>query len=391
MSIKRGLVLLICALLIGLCVWHILQVPPFLQYVMAAPAAATADDAGGEGKKPTQSPMMQTLQRLKTLSESWTGIVEAYAVTSDAARVLLSGIKEVEAHLTGEYGSAEALPQRLLLAGRNFYAEELKNGADVIILDEQLAIALFRVGDPVGRAVTLNGRSFTVVGIARHKRAAGAMEAYGAYVPLLALQDASMETMTVWGVPVKGAGALSKFKADMQTFAPQGNLYSLGKERFRALLPVWLLATVAGLLLLLAGYRVYARFVMRLVSDYRMRLQSRFAVQLAPRMTAYLLLGVAALAGLLALSYAWAQLMLMPVSAFPEWVPAVPVEVNEILSTYWKNVQETCRAVEYRSELVLSLRMGRGILRILCLVAGAVCVHTFGVLRGKNKRDKQRA
>lgn len=386
MSIKRGLALLICVSLIGLCAWHILQVPPLLQYVTAAPEAA--EESADEAQKTAQSALEQTLLRLETLAEGWTGIVSSYAVTADAAEVTFAGAgaKTVSAHLTGEYGSAAARPARLLSAGRNFYPEELKNGAAVMILDEQLAIALFRVGDPVGRTVTMGEKDFTVVGVARHTRGAGEMEPYGAYVPMLALKAVQMETLTVWGVPIKGAGALSKFASDMQGFAPRGNLYSLSKERFRALLPAWLLAAAVGLMLLLAAYRAYGRLALRLAADYRQRLQSCFAVQLLPRLAAYCLLGAAALAALLALSYAWAQLLLMPVKAFPEWVPAVPVEVSEIMATYWQNVNDSCRAVEYRSQEVLSLRMGRMILRVLCLAAGALAVHSLGMARGRKKK-----
>ena len=373
MSIKRAVVMALCAVLIALCIYQAYQAPALLQYVMPAPALP--------GKEAKVTPMEQALERLRSLTESWEGIISATAVTGEAAGVAMTGTRTATARLTGEYGSGAALPARLLRFGRNFYPEELRRGDKVAILDEQLAIALFRVGDPIGREVEIGGETYTVVGVARHARQAGDQEAYGACVPLLALKNAEMATLTFWAKPVAGAGAQSKFKADMTAFDAKGCLYSLGKERFRAVLPAWLMATTVGLLLLLALFRAYGWMVKGLYRNYQERLEHRFAVQMTPRLIAYALLGAWVLAGLLALCYGWAQLALMPVTAFPEWVPAVPVEVSEIMNTYWQNVRELGRASELRSREVMTLRMWRMILRPLCLLEGALAIHTLGRMR----------
>ena len=375
MSIKRGILLAVCLALIALCCFQVMRVPSLLQYVIAAPAPASQGE----------NPLAECLRALEDVQAGWEGIVSASAVTGNASRQMLEavGAGQTEAALTGEYGSPLALPERLYTAGRGFYEEELAGGAPVMILDEQLAIALFRVGDPVGRQVRLGKITYTVVGIARHARAAGDLEAYGAYVPLLSLTEYPLETLTVWAKPVPGSGALAKFRADMAIYAPSGCLYSLSQERERALLPAWLLATVCGLLLLLALCRAFARAVLALRADFLNRLRHRFAAQMAPRLIAYTLLGALMLLALLAAFYGWAQLLLRPVRAFPEWVPAVPVEVSDIMSTYWKNISTLGRLTELRTPQVLTLRMWRHLLRIPCLLAGAVAIHTFGKIWGQ--------
>lgn len=391
MSIKRIAALSLCAVLIALCVWQVYQIKPLLQYVVSAPEIeAPAEPAEGEKQDKKISALEKTLQRIEQMAENWSGIISAYAVTSDAARINMEGVgaRTAAAHLTGEYGGSAALPDRLMAAGRAFYPEELRQGDKVIILDELLAIALFRTGDPIGRTVRLENGEYTVVGIARHSRAAGDMEEYGAYVPLLALTDLPMQSLTVWGKGVAGAGAQAKFKADMEAWQA-GNLFSLTKERSRAVLPVWLLLTTIGLLLLLMLYRAYGQMVLRLTADYRRRLEHCFAVQMTPRLAAYALLSALLLLALLLISYGWAQVLLWPVNIFPEWIPAVPVEISDILTTYWQNVSDTCGISELRSAQEMTLRMWHMILRLLCLLEGAVAVHSLGMLRGRQLREKR--
>lgn len=375
MSIKRMIALAGCVILIALCVFQVYRTEPFLQFVTTAPS-------GEEIQK--------TTEQIELLKEGWQGTIAASAVTMERGQILLEGAtgKSAETYLRGEFGSMSALPSRILRFGRNFYPEELERGARVIILDEPLAIALFRVGDPIGRTVMIEENEFTVIGVARHKRGAGDAQAHGAYVPLPALTDIQMDTLTVWAKPVAGAGAAAKFKADMHNCFARGDLYSLSKERERALLPVWLLLTVIGLLLLLWLFRAFADLVRHLYSDFTARLKHCFAVEMLPRLLGYAVLSLLAFAVLIGISYLWAQMLLRPVDIFPEWIPAVPVEISDILATYWRNAAETCTLIEYCSREVLSLRMWRMMLCILCLLAGAIALHTMGIFRGKRlKKD----
>ena len=177
MSIKRLMVLGVCAVLIALGVYQVQKVEPLLQYTLLAPQVS---EQTTESEDRQESETLQMLRSLQDVSSAWNGILSHYAVTTERAFVRLEGKggAAATASLSGEYGSSHALPLRLMSSGRNFYEEELAQGAHVIVLDEQLAIALFRVGDPIGRTVVLEDTEYTVVGVARHTRGAGEQEEY---------------------------------------------------------------------------------------------------------------------------------------------------------------------------------------------------------------------
>ncbi len=380
MSIKRIICLILCALLILLCAIPILKTPALYQYVIPAPPPPQEESQANETDV--------LLQSLAQLSENWTGILSDYAVTAHASRVLMEGVggKADTARLMGQWGSPNAQPYQLLTAGRRLYDHELENGSDVILLDEQLALSLFRISDPLGRSVMIGEKAFTVVGVLRHTRGAGDQEAYGAYVPLKALDALQAETLTVWARGVEGAGAFSQFKNDMRIWQEGGSLYDLQQEKARALLPCWLCACVCLLLLVISVFRAFGHLVLRLYQDFTDRLNHCFAVQMIPRLIGYVALSLLALLGALAAFYGWTQLMLTMVYIFPEWIPAVPVEISDILTTWWQNAEISGSIIEWRTREILTLRRLSALIRLPSLAFALFFAQAHGMLRGKRSK-----
>ena len=153
-----------------------------------------------------------------------------------------------QARLNALGPDAFALAPQYLFVGRLFYPEELENGADGILLDEQLALALFRVAEPVGRTVTVSGVEFTVIGVLRHSKRVGDSMDYAAYVTLASLWDEAiqLDALQVTARPVSGAGARASFLTDMETWQAGGTLIDLRKEAVGALLPLRVLLFVCG-------------------------------------------------------------------------------------------------------------------------------------------------
>lgn len=379
MSIKRLIALALCVVLAALCCVQIVQTPALYQYVIPAPQLPE--------KQTGESETDMLLHSLEQLSENWSGILSDYAVTSHASHVLMEGVggKAVTARLTGQYGSPNAQPYQLLTAGRRFYDHELENGADVIMLDEQLALSLFRVSDPLGRSVRIGEKSLTVVGVLRHTRGAGDQEAFGAYVPLNALDTIQSETLTVWAKGVEGAGALSQFKNDMRIWKSGGSLYDLHQEKARALLPGWLAACVCLMLLVISAFRGFGRLTLHLYRNYLERLGHCFAVQMIPYLIGSVLLSLLALSGALAVFYGWTQLMLTMVHIFPEWIPAVPVEIGDILTTWWQNAEVTGGVIEWRTLEIITLRRLSALLRLPSLAFTLLFVHIHGKMQKRIK------
>ena len=386
MWIKRAVALGLCLALAGLCVWQIFQVDTGMQYIVLAPAEPERDP-----EKPAATALSGLVDKLKLSAEDWGGILSDWALTSQNEEVQLTGKngQGASARLVGVYGSLSALPRRLARFGRNFYPEELKNGDRVILLDEELAIALFRTGDPVDRVVILNDLEYRVIGILRHGRTPGEHDAYAAYVPLLSLEKEAFqtETLMVSARPVPGAGAASQFKSDMSAWRAGGSLHLLSKERERALLPLRALIAAVGFCAALCLWRRLKTLTLFLYQDYRTRLNSLFAVQLLPRLMGYLLLVLLCAGGLLLLLYGLVMFTLEPVYVFPEWIPAVPVEWSDISSTFWTNRTTVTGAVELRSPELLTLRFYHSILTALCVLAGFILCKGYGYWRGRKEKN----
>ena len=381
MWIKRGAILLVFVILTGICAYTVYQADDGMQYMILAPHESAPDP---EAPAPTE--LRRLMGKLEDNREEWQGILACWALTGSKEGVTLSGRngQTVTTRLTGAYGDLNALPPMIARFGRSFYEEDLKNGERIILLTEQLAIALFRTGDPVDRVVEIGDTEYRVAGILRKSRTLGDHDEYEAFVPLTALDETrfQLETLTVSARPVAGSGAASQFKNDMAVWQPGGDLHLLAKERYRALLPVRALLFLMGCWAAAFVWRRYKRLALYFYHDIQARLQHRFAAQLLPRMAGYVLM-LAVLGGLWLLGlYALVQVALDVVYTFPEWVPAVPVEVPDILETIWKNQTGINRAVSLRSPEVMLLRFCHGVLCGLCALMGLMLSKWYGELRG---------
>lgn len=385
MWIKRGVILLVLLALTGACVYTAYQVDDGMQYIALAPQESAPDP-----EKPEPSALSGLIKKLEDNEEDWREILSCWALTGSREEVSLAGrnAQTVTARLVGVYGNVNALPPMIARFGRGFYEEDLENGENIILLTEQLAIALFRTGDPIDRIVEVDGTEYRVAGILRQKRTLGDHDEYTAYVPLLSLDKTRFQwqTLTVSARPVPGSGAASQFKNDMNAWSAGGDLHLLSKERYRALLPVRALVFLAGCWVAAFVWRRYKGLAVHFYRDIRARLEHRFAVQLFPRMTGYaallLVFGALWLLGL----YALVQLVLDAVYTFPEWVPTIPVEVPDILKTVWQNQTAITRAVSLRSPELMLLRFCHGALCGLCAVTGLLLSKWYGELRGAAKQ-----
>ncbi|NLW20476.1 MAG: ABC transporter permease [Clostridiales bacterium] len=382
MSIKRALVY---ALLVLLAVWLGLKaarVPGWQQHVFLAPSlAAPVEDQEVQDPEEGQdrqapSPLEQFLHSFDSLLEE-TGDSHTAALLS--AHLPGAGLStpqggSAQAELTALYGQLHTYPQAVLVSGRHLYQEEVDLGRPVAVIDEALAIALFRQGDPVGMRFELQSTPFTVVGVVRHSRQPGERAEYGLRVPLLAFEQVSgFEVMAATLVPKGGSGTRSGLASALNAWRP-GQSIDLVKESYRALLPLRALLCALGMALAVIGLKLASRLSARLVSRARGWLERDYVVRLLPR---YALVGLAIAlmfgAGLALLLFAFTQLLEV-VYVFPEWVPAILVEPREIARTFWDNQSRAAGLVSLRSRELLYLRALGGWLGLIALVMGGLLI-----------------
>ena len=369
-KLRGFLALFVCAVVLVLTAVSIAAVGQDLQYLIPAPkmeAKQQQDDQQqnetDEQEETTQKPNQAALtlwESLQTKAEKWPGMIKAYTLSGILEKAsLISDIKETkQARLTALGENAFELTPKYLHFGRLFYPEELKKGGPVMLLDEKLALALFKISQPIGRTVTIGEVDFTVIGITRHAKSVGDSEDYGAYVPLAYLWDKEiqLQAMQVTVRPIPGAGARSAFATDMEALSPGGTMIDLGKEAMGAMLPVRVLLFFMGTALFFKILGLWNKQFRQFFADYKQRLARQYAVKLMPR----LILGILALAlgyGVLTMLISWLITYLVaPVYTFTEWVPAILVEWKDIQTAFWQVWQGAARLQELRSPELMRIR-----------------------------------
>ncbi len=354
------------------------QVGNHLQYMISAPAQQSASSSKeGTEVKPNQ-PIADWVTSLRGMTEEWDlttmerwtigGVIESTTVSGG------SESKEARIELVGKYGFQ--VRQKLLRYGRLPYESEIESGAAVAVLDEDLALALFRVADPVGRTVSIGDTEYTVIGIARHSKQVGEYKEYSAYVPLNSMIASSNEidALLVEAIPKEGTGASVSFQTVVSNWHTGGSVFDLGKEGMGATLWLRVLLFLSGAALLLRFIAFLNRRVGHYTKRYRQRLQEKYAVSLMPELIGMIVLfvlgyGAAAGAGALLMTY-----IIEPVYTFTEWIPSVLVEWNDIATAFWNVWQGSAVIRELRTMEILRLRW------LALLVQG--CSAGAGVLLG---------
>lgn len=369
--LKRWIALGLAAVCLALCAFETTQAGDTLQYLMPPPAWL---QSGEDGKTPAGQPLKDTWKQLEAAAEGWNGIISAYTLTGIAEKATFSGgggTQEGRLECLGP--NDQAVYPKFLRYGRLFYPEELEKGRNVILLDEQLALKLFKVVDAVDQTVNVKGQDYTVIGILRHEKQVGDLEEFGGYIPLMALVETPIDltALMVSAQPIPGTGAGTTFAMAMGSWE-KGTLWDLGKEAMGARIWLRVLLFMTGLTLVLKVIGWLNRRVAAFGADYKSRLTRQYAVRLLPRLTGFLLLfalgyGAAALAGAGLVGY-----IVKPVYTFPEWVPELLVEWTDIAAAFWNVWQKPAATLEYRSRQVLRLRFLAFLIQWLTALTGVL-------------------
>lgn len=334
-------VLLIGVLLTAYAVYSIYTVPGLLQYAVAADPIEREEVQDPDAPK-QDGRLKQRMDSLGDMTETaLEGAVTVHTLFgySPQATVTAEGGDAASGALTAVGERYFELYPRYVLRGRLFYPEELEDGARVALLDEQFALKVFRMVDVVGREITVGGQDYRVVGVLRHARGVGEESEFGMYLPLAALaqtDSVQLQTLNFSARPVENGGAMTTFKSVAQGWMPGGTLYDLRQEQVGA--TIWTRFLLCGLGFAVWGFFVgrFTRGVRAFIARTKARLRERYMAQILPWFVGNILLRVVIVA-LLALCAALIfNQMLSPVYVYPEFIPAVLVEPEDIASTFWK-------------------------------------------------------
>lgn len=237
---------------------------------------------------PDRAVLLGRLQRAQEVVRGLPGVTEVASVTylPLPSRIIGYGTRMMRAddpaqreysiqfrHMSPEYVDVMRIPVR---QGRSLTASDDATGADVALINETLARSAFPAGNALGRAITVQSRTYTVVGIL------GDMKYWGLAQPVIGevYVSASQSSLSFRSIVFKstvdpaivGAAARAAIRAADETIvvSQSGRLAdrvaaASAPERFRALL----VGSLAILAFILAGFGLYA------VSAHAVAMRSR--------------------------------------------------------------------------------------------------------------------
>lgn len=356
-----GAALVLCAYI------QVNHLPNVLQYAVSAPQSAGAPSAAGDpdalesGGAVVDSPLLSSMRSIREFMDELSDYVCAYTLTGYAPDVSVggdAGISQAADLYAISEGHFSVYPS-LISGGRLLSDEELKYGDRVALLSSQLAVDLFRLSDPTGRKIDINGEEYVVAGVIRRDKQVEDASIYAVYLPLRALAAAGtteLQTLTLSALPISGAGAEIAVDKAAQAWRPNGNFYQVGREKVRALLFPRVLIALIWLYALVRLFKVLSAWAARSYHVIQNKLKLKYLPPLLPEIAARIALFAVLLSVLLLLFGLLWQFAIRPVLLFPEWVPEVPVEWSYIEKTFWILRYAANRHVQYVTGEVLRLR-----------------------------------
>ncbi len=259
--------------------------------------------------------------------------------------------------------SYDALRPHVLKHGRLFYPEEYSRAERVVLLDEMLAVALFQYANPLQEKVEIAGESYRIVGIVKDHKQVGDLLEYHLYLPYQSAQESTLPVHALIFEAKQSAGGWSAFEAATSSLGERSTTISLVKEKMNVLLPMRFVLVVLGAMFCLSLVRLLNRRTLSVYQRIRALLQERYASTL---LWYGLWRGVILLCGygicILLLSKLFV-LFIEPVYTFPEWIPTILVEPQDIADAFWNVWQTPATFFSLRTADLLRLQFVREVMQ----------------------------
>ena len=318
-----------------------------LEYAICAPDVQTVSTADGSSHVETG---------LEPLIEARNDVFEQLG---DGLAALACGGVKSGASVSGNGTTAGAALQavdlcwletcpRRIAEGRWMDGSELKSGAQVAVLDADLAFKLFGSESALERTVRIADKDYRVIGTVRHRRSVGERDECSAYIPLSAVmaQGIQLDTLTMYAMPLAQTGMDQSFTAAMRDAWGDGSFYSLRREAMGGMLLSRLLLCALGMALL-----------WRLTNPLR-GLARRFRGEIVEMrrhgyLRSYLLPSIARILALMLCAAAWLAAVygvlcvaIEPVYTFTEWIPESLVELSALRAVFWSRAEDAAQLVK---------------------------------------------
>ncbi len=370
----RWLVVLGAALL-AFSLFMLYRAPSVAQYMAAAPV-----ESGDENAESALTGVIEQWDARK--SELGAGAKAGLAATAyDRAIDSSAGNADSVTLTCVSSGWFDARP-KYLISGRLFSETEHKDGARVIVLDEDLAFQLFPTTEPTGGKARIGDTWYEVVGVVRHSRQPGDADEYGAYIPIVTAAKARMQMSYLeidCALDVPGASrAVESVGTDV---LGAGSFYDIDKEVMRATMIVRVLIVIFALYILAWLLRAWNARTRALIAGWREEVLHRYFKRMLPSVLFLSFLQFLGYAALVLAAYGVLHLTIRPMYVFTEWIPEVIVEWSKISARARALMAAAAAPVQYQTRECATVGFYGALVRW-----GAVCVLAGLVARGWGKR-----
>ena len=327
----------------------LLSVDPVLEYAIPAPDVRQVEE---ENRTRPETGLEPLIESRADIEEQLGEAVTALSMSGLKAGTEVSGGgQSAEGMLRAvDLRWLEICP-RQLASGRWMDSGELKRGAHVAVLDEDLAFALFGSEGAEGREIKIADAAYAVIGTVRHRRGVAEADMFGLCIPLVAAaeQGLQLDTLTMHALSAVSSGLDQSFTDAMRSAWGAGELHNLRKERMGALLMTRLLLATFGLALVFRILRRYMALVRRWREQVAEMRTHGYARSWFGAALLRVLGGLMLAAALFAAVYALLSFAIEPVYTFTEWVPESLVSLSALRSVFWDRAAHAARLLPVRT------------------------------------------
>ena len=230
-----------------------------------------------------------------------------------------------------------------LKTGRLFYRTEAQRGGNVCVIEERVAIQLFKTSEPLGGTLSVNGQEYSVIGVVQNSSELGATVSGRVYVPYEGVSGTFDAVIY---------SSLTGFDE-----TPSGTVISLQKEKNIATLLGRITAVFIGFCVWLLLLRKLTNVLKARRKNLHAQLEHRYFGSLFVPTALWTVLFLVCALSLVAALYLLLSFLLAPLFVLTEWVPEVLVEWSSIRTTFLQNVRSLSGIVSLRTQEMLRIRI----------------------------------
>ena len=332
----RGLPLVLLGLLLwGFSGWLIAGLPDRVAYVLPVSRFSGEETLAA---------------KLPVLGETLEGYEWTCALRQQNALLSAEQKRSISATVYAVDEKWWTLQPETLVEGRLLSLEDLENAFHRAVITREAADVLFPGAAAVGQSLRCEGVQLEIVGVIRGGLRPGEADPALIFVPRTL---AEKDQLHLSFLEVQSLCRLPEDRVILQnllrTWCSGGTACSFHRLRMNALVPLWLLALIAGFTLLRLGLKWLYRFLRRCVGQSRLQLQSRYPEQLLLPLAGRALACLAATALWIGGIYLFLSLAVWPMSVYTDWIPESLADPSAISTTFRSLLSGAAVAARYRT------------------------------------------